>query len=354
MTDWTSPCQCEIAGWCPTHRRIVSEHRHHECKTKPGFFEALSKPSRSAQRALAKSSNIDLSAMRKAKNFAGSLPRIIAGRRTTGEAREQRLAICNACEFISRRGNCQLCGCSIKWKRKYVGERCPILKWNEDTERFKWDVERLSRLAIGITTCERKEPTLQASLESIRAAGFENPMVVEDAQHRGSWNTFRMTLATMIAKWPSADAFLIFQDDVNVSTNTRDYLHRVLWPDDKNTGVCSLYCSGIYSPSITTGWERHHTETYGALALCFTPSSARLFIAQTLPGQQGEARVDLKVGRWCRSAGLSYWIHVPSLVEHTGVTSTISRLKMMRSRRAKKFCEDAATLDKPANYSPKS
>lgn len=36
-----TPCQCPLSGFCPTHQRHMSETRHFECSTRPGYFEAF-------------------------------------------------------------------------------------------------------------------------------------------------------------------------------------------------------------------------------------------------------------------------------------------------------------------------
>lgn len=36
-------CKCELAGWCETHKRRMSETRYRECKEKPGYFEVFEK-----------------------------------------------------------------------------------------------------------------------------------------------------------------------------------------------------------------------------------------------------------------------------------------------------------------------
>ena len=39
----STPCQCELAGWCQTHGRNMSATRFDECHNKPGFFEVFAK-----------------------------------------------------------------------------------------------------------------------------------------------------------------------------------------------------------------------------------------------------------------------------------------------------------------------
>lgn len=292
-------------------------------------------------RGVSQQTAIQLAATRKAANFARAVPRIVGGKRTKKPEREAREAVCNACEFKSG-SSCGLCGCSVKWKLKYRGESCPVLKWEGDKERFKWK-PKPATIACGITTCPREQQTIRESLDSIRQAGFQRISVVEDKNRDGAWNCFRRCLAQTVASNPEADAFVLFQDDVLVARNTRDYLLSVLWPDGETTGVVSLYCSGMYR-FTEPGFHQRNGRTWGALALCFTPYAARLLLADTTPARKGEAVVDGKVSRWCVDAGLGYYVHWPSLIQHTGATSTVSKEPLGTTRRARVFVDDALNV----------
>lgn len=41
-SEYQSPCQCSGPGYCPVHKRKISETRWNQCKTRPGYFVALS------------------------------------------------------------------------------------------------------------------------------------------------------------------------------------------------------------------------------------------------------------------------------------------------------------------------
>ena len=49
--------------------------------------------------------------------------------KVTSSLHERRVAICGACPKLLPTGNCSVCGCFVKDKAKYVGEKCPIGKW---------------------------------------------------------------------------------------------------------------------------------------------------------------------------------------------------------------------------------
>jgi hypothetical protein len=42
---------------------------------------------------------------------------------------DRRFAICQSCEFFTKRQTCAKCGCIMKLKTKLEKARCPIRKW---------------------------------------------------------------------------------------------------------------------------------------------------------------------------------------------------------------------------------
>jgi hypothetical protein len=111
----------------------------------------------------------------------------------------------------------------------------------------------------------------------------------------------------------------------------RDYLEYGLWPANR-VGVVSVFCAshvGKGQPSgfcvANLGWD-----AWGAQAYIFPPASARAFLANPIgyehrcvgPGQ-GLRNIDSIVGQWCLDQKLPYFVHVPSLAQHIGETSTL-------------------------------
>jgi hypothetical protein len=45
------------------------------------------------------------------------------------ELANQRIAICDSCEYLTGIRNCKKCGCFIDAKAKLKGASCPIGKW---------------------------------------------------------------------------------------------------------------------------------------------------------------------------------------------------------------------------------
>jgi len=81
-----------------------------------------------------------------AKNAAGSAFKIVKGIFNgqpifaTEEAKEERIKICEWCEFYDKDGDpsprCMKCGCVVAWKIPVAFEQCPINKWGMDEEGF--------------------------------------------------------------------------------------------------------------------------------------------------------------------------------------------------------------------------
>lgn len=202
--------------------------------------------------------------------------------------------------------------------------------------------------AVGMTTAPRKSATLHQSLKSLIAAGWHEPRLfvepdtkIEETfsrlpiSHRddalGAFSNWYLGLSELYLRHPNADAYLICQDDVNFAAGLRSYLESVLWPA-QTIGVVSLYCpSHEHTPgpagfqAIEPGWD-----AWGALAYVFTNPGLRYFLSdlEVLNHRhhgpaQGNRNIDSVVGAWCQRTRQPYFIHRPSLVQHTGRTSTI-------------------------------
>ncbi len=140
----------------------------------------------------------------------------------------------------------------------------------------------------------------------------------------------------------------VFQDDVKLTRNLRAWLETVgLWPSPR-VAVLSLYTAAV-NHRERPGWHRCEDlprRAHGALAYVFPPHAARDFLAKPPPsntwGQQ-----DYWVGRWCRDAGLEYWMHSPSFVRHVGEVSTIQTLALDEYRQCREFLEQ---IDAPETH----
>jgi hypothetical protein len=70
------------------------------------------------------------SAFRQVLNFTGALSRHVAAGcpRTPPDELARRQALCLACEH-HREGRCKKCGCVLRAKQAWAGEKCPVGRW---------------------------------------------------------------------------------------------------------------------------------------------------------------------------------------------------------------------------------
>lgn len=209
------------------------------------------------------------------------------------------------------------------------------------------------RWAVGLTSAWRQSPTIETSLSSIQSAGWKTTRVFaepgsqilsgdnsvsghsvcERAGTLGAFPNWYLGMTELYLREPLAEAFLMFQDDVMLAANTREYVERTLWPAPE-VGVVSLYCPSQEHVSGCTGYKRIDSgwDAWGALAYVFSNPGLRAFLSDLVVlnhrhhGPAGGLRnIDSVVGNWCQRVGLPYFVHVPSLVQHIGATSTIWR-----------------------------
>lgn len=112
-------------------------------------------------------------------------------------------------------------------------------------------------IATGITTAPRPVSYIEGTIESVRAAGFSDPLVLHDDECSGPYRHFKRLLEILIDR-TNAEAFAIFQDDVQVAVGLRDLLDRQGWPESPDQiGVVSLYTA-----------KPHHLDRKGWHRLC--------------------------------------------------------------------------------------
>lgn len=223
--------------------------------------------------------------------------------------------------------------------------------------------------AVGLTTAPRKNSTLAATLQSLAQAGwpdvriFAEPGVLLCLEHSagvtqrdeplGAFPNFYLGLAELIMREPRADAYLMVQDDVLFARGLRDYFEETLWPRP-SVGVISAYCPSHYSHRRSSGYRivSHGWHTWGAQAYVFPSASARRLISdlqvvdhRRIGPAEGLRNVDSVVGAWCLRRGLPYYVHIPSLAQHVGHTSTLYPTASASGRRcAADFVENVEQL----------
>jgi hypothetical protein len=217
-----------------------------------------------------------------------------------------------------------------------------------------------------VTTAPRRQETLSVCLDSLLRAGWPVPRLFVDSRVEiaarfaklpvtlrepavGAWPSYYLGLAELLLREPTADAYLMIQDDALLydRENVREYLECALWPKWPLAAV-SLYCPMVYTQP-SAGWHtRADLWVYGALAFAFPRESAKRLIADLrvlghrwTKRNEGLANIDLVIGHWARRNNVPIVYPTPSLVQHIGDTSTLwPRGRALGARKADQFAGD--------------
>lgn len=201
--------------------------------------------------------------------------------------------------------------------------------------------------AVGVTTAPRRSETLSRTLDKLCSAGFDEVRIFAEPesplpplcksvsltlhdQRLGAWPNWYLALSELYMRSPTADAYMLVQDDVTFCTGIREYLEHALWPN-KRIGFVSIYRSAGYGKTNLGFTEVDLSPgMLGALSLIIPNFAARSLLshretlAHRLRGRNaGLAQIDDVVGHWARMTGLGGWIHTPSLSQHIGEESAI-------------------------------
>ena len=149
------------------------------------------------------------------------------------------------------------------------------------------------RWSVVVTTAPRKNPKLQITIDCLRNAGWDNPVVfsepdsyVSDAEtvHNknklGVWHNWLQ--AANFALESNADVIMTVQDDIFIHRESKTFAEKVLWPED--CGYFSLYTPHHYSimQRKVKPWGVYPVFTksiWGAMCLVWEPSMLREVIS---------------------------------------------------------------------------
>lgn len=173
--------------------------------------------------------------------------------------------------------------------------------------------------AVGMLTASRPRPTIERSLASLKATGFDRVMVSDDVVSRGSWCNWFTTLETLTES--GADSLLIVEDDAVFCKGLRGYLESTLWLDP-GCALCSAYSCGRYTErdAMPFGWSEENRGHFlvGSLCWAIPRKSAEAILEDLRYSREGYKGIDLRVGLWALDTGRTVWYHKPSLVQHIG------------------------------------
>lgn len=201
--------------------------------------------------------------------------------------------------------------------------------------------------AYGVTAvAQRRKDILPRTLASLRAAGFDKPRLFLDGE-KSNWEEFgleatcRYPLIRTFGNWilglaeiyirePMADRYAMFQDDFVCVKDLKAYLEKSEYP---KAGYWNLYTfpQNEALANKKRGWFLSNQNGLGAVALVFD----RKAIQALLRSHEHIIERPTHAGTWWRGIdggivdalkkqGIREWVHYPSLVQHTGLRSSMS------------------------------
>jgi len=231
--------------------------------------------------------------------------------------------------------------------------------------------------ATGLTTAPRGTPEYHARLllhtiNSVQKAGWYDITVFaepescvstlpdgvalhQNTKRLGSWPNFLHALAILQSDSPSADLYVIFQDDIWVAKGCREWLDRELkvgHPSrlaETNDYILSLYTSHATRLPSLVGWfaatgryrdpvarELLDPNWFGVGACAIALPRARVIdLLRNPPGLGCLTKTDYHLSEFCIDNDVLWLQHLPSLVSHRGKVSTLGqKWSLARQERA--------------------
>lgn len=200
--------------------------------------------------------------------------------------------------------------------------------------------------AYGVTTvAERSHGLLRRTLGSLAKGGFDQPRLFIDGE-----SDYRRELPTtvhvpkvggvvnwMLSIWelyatdPDADRYALFQDDLVTYPHLRDYLEACDYPAKGYWNLFTFMENTGRVQDKPDGWYKSSQRGRGAVALVFDRESVTTLFRtkhfvmrlQNEPHRRHRS-VDGLIVTAMREAGWYEYIHNPSLVQHTGLTTSMN------------------------------
>jgi len=228
-------------------------------------------------------------------------------------------------------------------------------------------IEAAPSIAIAMTTAPRPHPTLIRALASLRGAGFsedvhlfaepgtlarrlhpsaehDRTIVHVNSSRRGCFGNWKQAITQLLLK-TEARWLLVVQDDAIWAPGSADILRA-------QTSVRQASRTGFLSPYVTDkdavesafvdGWNecRIGWTFWGAIAFCVERTAAAELLRHPRFAQhQGTQQVDAVVAASMLDLARPSFVHVPSLVDHVGNTSTVGHDDVAGRLRGYRFGE---------------
>lgn len=208
---------------------------------------------------------------------------------------------------------------------------------------------RAVRWAYGITTIPtRKDSLLPRTIASLKEAGFASPhLFVDDETDHASWakqyqlkvtvrgeriRTFGnwiLSLGELYIRNPLCELYGMFQDDFVTYKGLKTYLENCPYPDKGYWNLYTFPTNEENAPKGYTGWYPSNQRGLGAVATVFDNDTVRRLLSHThmverpMHLDRGWKAVDGGIVSSILKMGGREYVHAPSLVQHTGLESSM-------------------------------
>lgn len=186
-------------------------------------------------------------------------------------------------------------------------------------------------LALAMTTAPRGTPTLDRSIASLRAAGFDHELaILEDAEKVGAFPNWVRAVRHLLDA-TDADWLMVLQDDTTWASGSRAVLEReilALGERARHAGLLSPFLVNKIARelaqrnSLRPGWHPSQLGYHSGGALCYIlprPSAVQLLADDVFNGLLREHRKN--IDRWVPGRflelGRETLFRYPSLINHT-------------------------------------
>lgn len=199
-----------------------------------------------------------------------------------------------------------------------------------------------------IRTAYRRHPTLTDTINSLTTAGFQSPLIFaepdapkltdEALRYGKQLKPFRAFIA--MSEWllehSDADWFLLCEDDAQFRDGAADLVRT--YPMGPRQ-VLSLYVSTQQQKTIGgDGFAAVTGDLHGSLSyLVHRDTLSKILQSKTFRDWSATDRVDRAFSQAVTEIGCELVTHNPSLVQHTGDTSTINRSRKLSPGRLSHF-----------------
>ena len=201
------------------------------------------------------------------------------------------------------------------------------------------------RWAVGITTVEERLNTLLPdTLESLERAGFDQPylfidgwttltahaLAYEVTMHSDKVGQLRNWISALVGlytRYPDAERYAIFEDDLLACCNLKRYLERCPYPSNGYLNLLT-HDQNLAFIGPNHGWHQSNQLGRGAVGLVFDRVAAEALLrCGTLLNRPRNHTLmqaaDGAIINGLGSLGFKEWVHNPSLLQHVGEESTL-------------------------------